>query len=221
MAREALAPWLLVSWLGCFFAINLSYAEDLRFPTTAAEIEKALSIPDSTPSEPFTPHFRGSERPVERNFRGPSRIVNDPPTPTAASKLGANQNSLVKTEKPIPSQQPLKVGAMVHFDFDSARIRPESHALLDEFVKALQSPSLSEVRMIVAGYTDSKGSDAYNQKLSQRRAQAVKDYLVRRGISNTRLIARGFGEEFPIASNATEEGRAKNRRSEFIRADGG
>jgi OOP family OmpA-OmpF porin len=73
--------------------------------------------------------------------------------------------------------------------------------------------------LIIAGHTDAQGSAQYNLQLSQRRAQSVKDYLVRRGIAARRLIARGYGETYPMAANDTTDGRALNRRSEFIRVD--
>jgi len=69
--------------------------------------------------------------------------------------------------------------------------------------------------LIIEGHTDSKGSDAYNLKLSKQRAAAVRDYLIESGIVGTRIEATGLGESQPTASNATEEGRAENRRVEF------
>lgn len=77
-----------------------------------------------------------------------------------------------------------------------------------------------DVTVIIVGHTDSEGSESYNQNLSETRAQAVADYLnTRQGISKTRLLVRGLGESRPIAPNDSEEGRSKNRRVEFIRAD--
>jgi len=71
----------------------------------------------------------------------------------------------------------------------------------------------------VAGHTDSVGTDSYNQGLSERRANAVKDYLTAQGIKASRLTARGYGESRPVASNDTDEGRAENRRVELIVLD--
>ena len=73
-----------------------------------------------------------------------------------------------------------------------------------------------DLRVTVEGHTDSVGSAAYNQKLSERRAQAVKRYLVRQGIDPSRITTEGYGKSRPIASNETEEGRAKNRRADII-----
>ena len=110
-----------------------------------------------------------------------------------------------------------RVAAQVRFDLDSASIRAESFRLLDEFGKALNG-DLSEATLMVAGHTDSLGSDTYNRDLSLRRAEAVKRFLIERhGISPERLQVKAYGEARPIASNNTEAGQALNRRIEFIR----
>lgn len=105
----------------------------------------------------------------------------------------------------------------VNFDFDKATIRPEGKAILNGAAALLQKHN--RVVVEVAGHTDSIGSEEYNQGLSERRANAVKDYLVAQGVTATRLTARGYGELRPIASNDTEEGRAENRRVELIVLD--
>jgi OOP family OmpA-OmpF porin len=75
--------------------------------------------------------------------------------------------------------------------------------------------SHAELKIEVEGHTDSRGDDGYNKQLSQRRAEAVVAYLVKQGIDKARLTGRGFGEDRPIADNATEDGRAQNRRVVF------
>jgi outer membrane protein OmpA-like peptidoglycan-associated protein len=111
-----------------------------------------------------------------------------------------------------------KVGALILFDFDSAAIKAESLPLLREFATAFQSDTLKDAVLIVAGHTDSKGSDEYNLDLSRRRADAVKKFLVSEyQIADNRLIVKPYGEHKPIESNETSEGRSKNRRVEFIR----
>jgi outer membrane protein OmpA-like peptidoglycan-associated protein len=101
----------------------------------------------------------------------------------------------------------------VNFAFDSAKISPESGDILDKAVQALRDAPNVSVR--IEGYTDSIGTEKYNLKLSQKRAQAVVDYLVDHGIDPTRLDPVGYGESDPVASNATPEGRYKNRRVEL------
>ncbi|MBS0396992.1 MAG: OmpA family protein, partial [Proteobacteria bacterium] len=88
--------------------------------------------------------------------------------------------------------------------------KPESVKVLDEAVASIKKCGCGKVE--VRGYTDSVGKAAYNQKLSERRAIAVKDYLVAHGVNADLLTAQGFGEENPIASNDTAAGRAENRR---------
>lgn len=101
----------------------------------------------------------------------------------------------------------------VNFKFDSSAIEPESERILNRAVDELKRAPSVDVRIV--GHTDSTGSDEYNMALSHRRANAVKDYLVRHGISAARLTTEGRGEREPVASNATAEGRYQNRRIEF------
>jgi OOP family OmpA-OmpF porin len=97
-----------------------------------------------------------------------------------------------------------------HFDFDKAKLKPEGEHKVDEAIQVMQqNPNL---RVVCEGYTDSIGSAAYNLKLGQRRATAVKDYMVRHGVAADRIDVKSYGEANPIASNKTAEGRAQNRR---------
>jgi OOP family OmpA-OmpF porin len=105
------------------------------------------------------------------------------------------------------------VGA-AHFDFNKAQLKTGGEEDLGPVVRMMGDQK--DLRVVVEGHTDSVGSDAYNQKLSERRAEAVKSYLVRRGIDASRIRTRGLGETRPVASNSTEAGRAQNRRAEVI-----
>ncbi len=102
----------------------------------------------------------------------------------------------------------------VHFDFDKATLRPEAKVILNEAAALLGKHE--KVVVEVAGHTDSVGSEKYNQGLSERRANSVRDYLVEKGVKASRLSAKGYGELRPIASNDTEEGRQENRRVELV-----
>ncbi len=101
----------------------------------------------------------------------------------------------------------------VKFAFNEARILPESYPILDRWVQYLKEHPTMVVE--IAGHTDSVGSEQYNLYLSRRRAEAVRNYFIQKGIDPERLIARGYGEYQPIADNGTPEGRARNRRVEI------
>ncbi|MEX2207167.1 MAG: OmpA family protein [Myxococcota bacterium] len=101
----------------------------------------------------------------------------------------------------------------INFDFDSATIKPEFEGVLDAGIEALkENPGVS---VQVTGYTDGVGGDEYNLRLSERRANAVRDYLASHGVDGTRLTAVGRGKADPVADNATADGRAQNRRVEL------
>ncbi len=118
------------------------------------------------------------------------------------------------TIPPQPQEEPLMVTARVHFDFDKHNIKREYIPLLNEVVKTLkENPN---VRVRIEGFTDDIGPKAYNDKLALKRAQAVRDYLVRAGIPADRIEIAGFGKERYIADNTTPIGRFTNRRAEFI-----
>jgi len=117
------------------------------------------------------------------------------------------------TPAPAPPQKLVLEG--VNFDFDKATLRQEDIAIIDRDITSLDE--WGNVNIEVAGHTDSRGSDAYNMNLSQQRAEAVRNYLVSKGIAADRLSARGYGESQPVADNATDEGRFKNRRVELVR----
>jgi OOP family OmpA-OmpF porin len=112
--------------------------------------------------------------------------------------------------EPTPTSEKVSIAAEALFDFDKAIVKPEGKAALDEFMAKLQGMN-TEV-MIAVGHTDSVGTNAYNDKLSMRRADAVKAYMVSKGLDPARLYTEGKGETQPVADNATAEGRAKNRR---------
>ena len=108
----------------------------------------------------------------------------------------------------------VKILEQVFFDTGLATIRPESYAVLDEVANVLLlNPQITKVE--VQGHTDNVGTDDTNLRLSQRRAQAVRDYLVAKGVKRSRLDAKGYGNTEPIADNATDEGRGQNRRVQF------
>ena len=119
---------------------------------------------------------------------------------------------------PAPAPAPavaskVTFAADAFFDFDKSVLKPEGKAKLDDLTTKIKDIDLEVV--IAVGHTDSVGSDAYNQKLSMRRSEAVKAYLVSKGIEKNRVYTEGKGEKQPVADNKTKEGRAKNRRVEI------
>lgn len=114
---------------------------------------------------------------------------------------------------PVPVITKVSLAADAYFDFDKSTLKPAGKTRIDDEIAKLGQVDLNGV--IAIGHTDYIGTDAYNQKLSQRRAQAVKDYMVSKGIPADRIQVKGMGESQPVADNKTKEGRARNRRVEI------
>ena len=127
-----------------------------------------------------------------------------PPPPAPAPKPAA---------KPAPVAEKVTLAADVLFDFDKAILKTEGKVKLDDLATKVKAINLEVV--IAIGHTDSIGADAYNQKLSVRRAESVKAYLVSKGVEPNRIYTEGKGEKQPVASNKTADGRQKNRRVEI------
>jgi OOP family OmpA-OmpF porin len=141
----------------------------------------------------------------------PAVVEPAPPPPPAAVK---------KVVPPPPAPRPVVIekGRQtldVKFDFDKSTIKVGYYKDIDDLSQVMKD--YPDLKVVVEGHTDSVGSDAYNKNLSQERADAVKKYMVEKnGVDANRIKAIGFGEERPIASNDTEEGRLQNRRVEAV-----
>jgi len=136
-----------------------------------------------------------------------------PPAPKPAPPAPAPEKPKPAPEKPKPVAEKVTFAADVLFDFDKAVIKPEGKSKLDDISNKVRGINLEVV--IAIGHADSIGSDAYNQRLSVRRSESVKAYLVSKGIEPNRVYTEGKGEKQPVADNKTRDGRTKNRRSEI------
>lgn len=126
----------------------------------------------------------------------------------------ATRGTNVEVTRTDDNQLKLNIPNDISFDTGSAAIKPPLRAVLDPFANSLRDdPS---ARLMIVGHTDNTGSDAINNPLSVERAQSVRDYLVTRGVAASRVETAGRGDREPVASNATEAGRAKNRRVEIF-----
>lgn len=120
----------------------------------------------------------------------------------------------VKISKAKVVEEKIEISEKVMFDTDKATIKLDSNDLLTDVATVIKEHQ--EIKKLrIEGHTDADGSDKYNKKLSQQRADAVRDFLVKAGIAEDRLIAVGYGEERPVATNDNAEGKEKNRRVEF------
>ncbi len=142
------------------------------------------------------------------------------PAPVAAAPAAAAPKAAAPAAAPAPAAAaPAAAAAKVtyaadaFFDFDKSVLKPEGKAKMDDLVSKVKGVNLEVI--IAVGHTDSTGTDAYNQKLSVARSEAVKAYLVSKGIEKNRVYTEGKGEKQPVADNKTKEGQAKNRRVEI------
>ena len=145
----------------------------------------------------------------------PKPVVVAPPPVVAAPEPVAPRAAPAPAPVVVPATVATKVtyAADAFFDFNKSVIKPEGKAKLDDLTGKIKDINLEVI--IAVGHTDSVGGDAYNQKLSVRRSEAVKAYLVSKGIEKNRVYTEGKGEKQPVADNKTAEGRAKNRRVEI------
>ncbi|MGE0869324.1 MAG: OmpA family protein [Kofleriaceae bacterium] len=114
----------------------------------------------------------------------------------------------------VVTQTKIELKQTVYFDTNRATIKKVSFALLNDAAQAMKDNPTIQVE--IQGHTDSQANDNFNMKLSQRRAEAVRAYLMKRGVSGDRMVAKGYGEDVPLADNRTAAGRALNRRVEFV-----
>ena len=169
----------------------------------------------------FTPQYR-SVKGLGIRLQGGRAITSGIGEPDFRVLLGINYRYDREPPPPPPvevnavAQEKIIITQKIHFEFNRSIIRPVSYPILDDVARLLNmNPQINQIR--IEGHTDSVGSDAYNQRLSEKRANAVRTYLIKRGrIAPSKLVAVGYGEKRPIADNSTNRGRALNRRTEFV-----
>jgi OOP family OmpA-OmpF porin len=152
----------------------------------------------------------GAIAPAAPAAPAPAPVAAPAPAPAAAAPAPAPAPA---PAAPAVAATKVTYAADAFFDFDKSVLKPEGKAKLDDLVGKVKGINLEVI--IAVGHTDSVGADAYNQKLSVKRAEAVKAYLVSKGIEKNRVYTEGKGEKQPVADNKTAEGRAKNRRVEI------
>ena len=150
----------------------------------------------------------GGMQALDWSLRYPQRLGHCIAIATAPNLSAQKYQLIVVTETKIELKQ------TVYFDTNKATIKAVSFPLLNEVALALADHPTIAVR--IEGHTDSQGKDAANLKLSQRRAESVRTYLIAKGVAGERMDAQGYGETVPIADNRTGAGRAQNRRVEFV-----
>jgi OOP family OmpA-OmpF porin len=176
-------------------------------PVPAPKANAAEPAPAPAPASP-APAAASAEEPVPAPAPAPAS-----PAPAAASAeepVPAPAPAPVPVVAAAPTSEKVTFEADTFFDFDKFALKPAGKAKLEDLVSKLIGTDIEVV--VATGHTDSVGSDAYNQKLSMRRANAVKAFLVSKGIPADRIFTEGKGESKPVASNKTSDGRAKNRR---------
>lgn len=166
----------------------------------------ALALAAGCATEPEKPAPQPAPPPPPKPAPPPEPKPAPPPPP-------APEKPKPPPEKPKPVAEKITFAADVLFDFDKAVIKPEGKSKLDDISNKVRGINLEVV--IAIGHADWIGTDQYNQRLSVRRAESVKAYLVSKGIEGNRVYTEGKGEKQPVADNKTREGRAKNRRVEI------
>ncbi len=168
--------------------------------TAAANCDGAIK-----PPAPPAPAPAAAPRPAPAPAPAPAVVPAPVPAPVVVPPRAAAPAAAV-SEK-------VTFAADAFFDFDKSVLKPEAKAKMDDLVAKTGAVALEVI--IAVGHTDAAGTDDYNQKLSVRRSEAVKSYLVGKGIEKNRVYTEGKGEKQPVADNKTSEGRAKNRRVEI------
>ena len=181
---------------------ELCWRDAFWTPATAAAVCDGAIKPPAPAARPAAPAPAPAARPA-----APAA----PATPAPSARPAAPAAPAARPAAPVSEK--VTFAADAFFDVDKSVLKPEAKAKLDDLVAKTKGINLEVI--IAVGHTDSDASDAYNQKLSVRRSDSVKAYLVSKGVEKNRVYTEGKGEKQPVADNKTKEGKAKNRRVEI------
>jgi OOP family OmpA-OmpF porin len=157
----------------------------------------------------------GSWTPARANAECDPELMPKVAAAPVAPAPQARTEPVVVAAMPMPAIEKVSMSADALFDFDKSELKQDGKAALDEVVRKLNLAGAELGLIVSTGHTDSTGSSEYNMDLSVRRAEAVKDYLIGKGIDSNNIKTSALGESQPIADNATAEGRAENRHVEI------
>ncbi|MFO0578221.1 MAG: OmpA family protein [Polyangia bacterium] len=168
-----------------------------------------LDKDDKCPNDPGPKENQGCPDTDRDKDTVVDRLDRCPDEPGSPSNAGCPEKKFI-----VITQDKIELKRQVHFATNKAKINPDSYDLLDEVVDILKKNP--QIKLRIEGHTDTKGKPKNNLVLSKNRAKAVSEYLVQKGIDSGRLTSEGYGQTCPIADNGTEEGREKNRRTDFF-----
>ena len=193
------------------------YLDDDGCPDIDNDADGILDVNDKCINEPEDPDgFEDEDGCPDLDNDKDTVLDVDDECPNEAGEV-ENKGCPKKYEGVEITDTHIRINQKIHFAYNKAKIRKDSYWILNQVVKVLND--YPKFTLSIEGHTDSHGSDNYNLKLSKRRAAAVMKYLIGQGIASSRLTSNGFGESRPIDTNKTNEGRAANRRVEFVRTD--
>jgi len=174
------------------------------------------AVPAAGQEAPSTKAIIDALKPTTRSSRNLIVVERAQAPASAASEAASPAGDIPPTEAILLAAKP-NISMAIRFDFDSWRIRPESAGALDNLAAALSSPELRSSRFLLEGHTDATGGAAYNQRLSQQRADAVKRYLTALGVQPERVASVGRGAT--QLANVSDPGSAENRRVRLVNLD--
>jgi OOP family OmpA-OmpF porin len=164
---------------------------------------------------------------LNSNYSGTYTIDAPEPTPIPTPEptpIPTPEPTPIPTPEPTPEPKVVAISCQnqfrvllsenkINFEYDKAEIKTDSYTLLEKLIEV--SKGCPDAKIMIEGHTDSDGSKGYNQRLSEKRAKAVKTYLIGKGVAKSRLDSIGYGETKPVADNSTDAGKERNRRIEF------